>query len=778
MKKIFFITLVCFLAAVSALAEEPEKLLAALKRSEPDSNRINIQLALSHYYLFKPKEEQVDLNASLAFSTAAFELSKKLKLEEFSFRALKMKAALHMEIRNIQKAEELFSLVAAYYHKRDPLKEAALWIFYADMISSQDLPNQYIRYRAISKAYLIYRDQHKPLQATNMLYFLGAMQLHKNELNDAEKTLRIVISKYKSLKYAKIYEAQYVMTLVYYRKNEYKKSLISAIETLKNYENDPNKDPGSWFGYNANLGTIYALNGNFKEAININLKGIAQADAANEQGNYFVMVNRLVKSYVQTAEFEQADRLLQKAMKRFPSMSVQDEARLRSAALNLLVYRKDDRAVRAMIPEFKKTMQKHYDGLLGSAEFTAPGNYINLYEPLLKFHLDAKHWTELSEEMKLIRSLPDMNLAMPIKIKLNNINYKLDSVQGRATDALQRFQVMTEMKDSLTRLNNSELLDELEAKYRSVSKDKTIKTLSSEATLQQSRLANINLQRNITFAGVVVVIFIAIFIYIAFRNKQKNNEVLKLKQSEINAQNKILTGLIKEKEKLLEDKDILLIQQRGLVEEKEWLIKEVHHRVKNNLQIVMSLLYTQSAYLQSIDAVEAIRDVQHRVQAISIIHQKLYQKTGGSAVTISDYINEIVSYLSNSYNISARNIRFEQIIPAVNLDISQAVPMGLIINEAITNALKYAFGDKPGKIMIKGILNNDRSLLLSISDNGVGLPKNFDVQKTSSLGMEMMKALGKQLGGNFCMRSNGGVEISISFKIDRVKVANLENSLL
>jgi two-component sensor histidine kinase len=198
-----------------------------------------------------------------------------------------------------------------------------------------------------------------------------------------------------------------------------------------------------------------------------------------------------------------------------------------------------------------------------------------------------------------------------------------------------------------------------------------------------------------------------------------------------------------------------------LVNEKEWLLKEIHHRVKNNLQVVMSLLNSQSAYIDNDAALTAIHDSQHRVHAMSLIHQKLYNSENVSSIDMSFYTRELVSYLRDSFDTGHR-IRFELNIEPLKMDVSQAVPLGLILNEAITNSIKYAFPhEKSGVISVSLSDSSANHYLLSISDNGVGLPADF--RKTGSLGMSLMKGLSEDLDGNFSIESNNGTLIKISF---------------
>jgi two-component sensor histidine kinase len=210
----------------------------------------------------------------------------------------------------------------------------------------------------------------------------------------------------------------------------------------------------------------------------------------------------------------------------------------------------------------------------------------------------------------------------------------------------------------------------------------------------------------------------------------------------------------------------LATQLDALLGEKEWLMKEIHHRVKNNLQIVISLLSTQSNYIDNDIAYNAIRESQHRMQAISLIYQKLYQSENLARVDIRSYIAELVTYLRESFDTDLR-IRFELDIVPLDFEVTRAVPLGLILNEAITNAIKYAFPDqRTGKISICLKEDDDKTFLLRIHDDGVGSPVISDIQSRKSLGMSLMHGLSKQLSGNLSVKNEEGMTITVNFSQD------------
>jgi two-component sensor histidine kinase len=203
-----------------------------------------------------------------------------------------------------------------------------------------------------------------------------------------------------------------------------------------------------------------------------------------------------------------------------------------------------------------------------------------------------------------------------------------------------------------------------------------------------------------------------------------------------------------------------------LVKERDWLVKEIHHRVKNNFHIVNGLLATQIDYLRNEEAISAIGESQHRVQAMSLIHQKLYQSESISAINMSDYIRELVDYLGDSFNIS-KTIQFKLDIEPIELGLSRCIPLGLILNEAITNAIKYAFGwGQRGVISISLTHGSPGQLLLVVSDNGAGLPPGFDIDTQGSMGMTLMQGLSEDMDGNFSITDHNGTEIRIAFMYD------------
>ncbi|BAZ48781.1 signal transduction histidine kinase [Nostoc sp. NIES-4103] len=206
------------------------------------------------------------------------------------------------------------------------------------------------------------------------------------------------------------------------------------------------------------------------------------------------------------------------------------------------------------------------------------------------------------------------------------------------------------------------------------------------------------------------------------------------------------------------------INLRSALAEKEVLLKEIHHRVKNNLQIVSSLLQLQSQTLKDPEVIRVFRDSQNRIDSISLIHKNLYTSPNIGYLDVADYIENLATSLLISYQIVPGQIGLETNIDAVHLNVDQAIACGLIINELISNALKHAFPQQQtGQIMIS-LRNIDNSIEMIIQDDGVGLPDDLDWSNTDSLGLSLVYDLvTEQLEGSITVESNQGTVFKIQF---------------
>jgi two-component sensor histidine kinase/CheY-like chemotaxis protein len=201
---------------------------------------------------------------------------------------------------------------------------------------------------------------------------------------------------------------------------------------------------------------------------------------------------------------------------------------------------------------------------------------------------------------------------------------------------------------------------------------------------------------------------------------------------------------------------------RASLREKEILLQEVHHRVKNNLQVIASLLRLQASTIADPALRELFRDSQNRVYAMALVHEQLYQAPDLARVDFAAYLRELATSVQRSYTAQSAPVGLAfDTDTMVALDIDTAIPLGLILTELVSNSLKYAFrDDQPGTITI-GLSADLATLVLTIRDDGVGLPESFDLQTVGSLGLQLVCDLTEQLGGTVTINRRGGTAFQI-----------------
>jgi len=265
-------------------------------------------------------------------------------------------------------------------------------------------------------------------------------------------------------------------------------------------------------------------------------------------------------------------------------------------------------------------------------------------------------------------------------------------------------------------------------------------------------------ERNTKYAVMGILFFVSLFtigIYYNLKRNQKQKRTIEQQKAIVESQNE---------------------QIQNSLNEKETLLREIHHRVKNNLQIISSLLNIQSQNIKDENVLSSIQEGQSRVQAMSLIHQNLYQSEHINNVDIESYLKELVVYLSTMFKRDSKLISVDIETSGLYFDIDTAIPLGLIVNELVSNAYKYAFEEqKEGRIQIIIKALNDIDYQIEVNDNGKGLPSDFDTNTIKSLGIKLVTILSRQLRGNLKSNSDSGItSFKVMFKDMKLYQASLD----
>lgn len=254
-----------------------------------------------------------------------------------------------------------------------------------------------------------------------------------------------------------------------------------------------------------------------------------------------------------------------------------------------------------------------------------------------------------------------------------------------------------------------------------------------EEALFKEQLQRQRLFRNASLGGLGAGILIIGLLWRGFRQKQESNKQLAAQKQTI---------------------------ERTL-EERETLLKEIHHRVKNNLQVISSLLSLQSRSIEDPIVLGAIEEGKNRVKAMALIHQNLYQDENLIGVHLPDYIEKLTNNLVHSYRVDQKQIQIVQEVAPISMDADTLIPLALILNELISNSLKYAFQEQDSGQIDVHIAQMEEGLKVTVSDNGQGLPPNFQPEKSNSLGFKLIRSFANKMKAQLDVLSQGGTQVSL-----------------
>lgn len=708
--------------------------------------RVRLMLAIGEHYVFKFGPDTPEFQKALPLLNDAIRICREYHSERWLDQCFVLQGKYRFKGGDFQGGKSaIMQVINKYHHEKNYAGEARYWGTLAGNTPENDSTYEDIRHGyEMSVHYYFLANDLK--EAAYSLRYLGVINGNHNRTDSSEQQLLRVVTILKSIG-EPISPTTYNILGDFYRfTGQYDKALYYILESIKVTSDAQTQEKG--YSHHI-LGTVYEKLKDYPNSLKHYQLALSYLDHRNVHLKGLVS-NNMANVMAAGGDPQKALTFLNDYVKTHPSLSLNDKQQI--AATYGFIY--------SLLGDYGKAEKYYLEMLnLNNAVIEENGRIVNLTNATLSsgaaYFLIGKFYTERGNysagNQYLNKSLQNVQyFEADQELETYELLFKTDSALGNYLSAIKNMERHRILYDSINSVQKNRQVNELSMKYQTEQRLKDIALLRSKETENLAALQRANSIRNIIIGSALLMLLLAIVAYAAYRNKQRSNRVLQAQREEIDLQNKVLQSLLSQKDQFLK--------------EKEWLLKEIHHRVKNNLQIIMSLLNSQSAHLRNTDAIEAITTSGNRVRSIALIHQKLYGGESLSSINMPEYVADLVRYMMDGFDTRERGITFIQKIEHINIDVAQAVPVGLILNEAITNAIKYAFGDKGGEITIAFHSSAD-GVTLSITDDGKGLPANFDIRQSNSLGMEMMQGLAKQLRGKFTISSDRGTVVVVQFKL-------------
>ncbi|NUY81496.1 tetratricopeptide repeat protein [Flavobacterium sp. MAH-1] len=562
----------------------------------------------------------------------------------------------------------------------------------------------------------------------------GDMSQVVGKAGEALNYLKLAAAAYKKAKYDRLHEVYDLLGRVYATLGDYKEAIKYGWLAVKTAEKLGDDSLLMCTIYNR-LGSSYVQLQQFDEGLKHYKKALAYAERYHDMDGMITMVFNIAEVLLAQGKEKEALTFTKTMLAKYPGFAKTEGTLWDSLLLHLYAVNGHMKMAQKHALQIERTL---------SSEPTDYNSYSNTVNTLLKYYDYIKDYKKAQLWVAKLDSVSKRTDSGINRDKIEFWKFKLDSINGNYKEALASFQRLKKITDKVLTEAKSRQINQLGVLYETEKKSKDILVLKRQALIQQSNLEREKLIRNIILGGLVLLTIIAFLLYKGYRLKQRSNAMLKTQQAEIHDKNASLEHLL---------------------QEKEWLLREIHHRVKNNLHMVTGLLESQTEFIKGKEAKKAISDSQHRIQAMSLIHQKLYQTENLSMTDMPSYIADLVDYLQQSYEENS-GVRFILDIEKVDFPLSHTIPLGLILNEAITNSFKYAFRDRQDKfIRIHLKKEADGRFLLEIIDNGIGLPEGFEYENASSLGTRLIYGLSQDIHADIAMYSDKGTHIDIRFTL-------------
>lgn len=500
------------------------------------------------------------------------------------------------------------------------------------------------------------------------------------------------------------------LSIIYKNKGLYENSLEHAFDALAKLEGQkPDRALASCYN---TIGSVYSNTGDYQKALTFYRKSLNIRNQIKYVKGVGQAYNNIGETFLYLHQYDSALQNLYKAMEVKLNNGESAPTVLNNIGEVLFKLNRSSEAEQY----FLKSMALHEKAGDQIGQIISLNNLVKVKLNKLDVR-KAEQYLDASERLTLtVGSIEYLKQNLELKVRLSE-------TKKDYPNAFKYSQRLIIVKDSLLNKEKAEGLLNMQIRYETEQKEQQIALLEKEKELQITKLkANSTWIQGLLISAILLVIVILLILN-QYRLSQRNK-------------NKV-----------------------------EFLLKELNHRVKNNLQILSSLLSLQSQQLTDENALSAVKSSEGRVNAMALIHKKLYTDNQNQQVNIREYISELVQYLTQSYGYFNKEFNFILNAENIQLDIDKAIPLGLIINELVSNAFKYAYVNQSKPILKLNLRTerNKNAIIVEVIDNGGGMTENFDSSKT--FGIKMVKTLVKELKAKLDVSSDPGTHITLTIPV-------------
>jgi two-component system, sensor histidine kinase PdtaS len=606
------------------------------------------------------------------------------------------------------------------------------------------------RVTRLEKALQLYTLQNDLPHRVNTLMDIGYLSFSVMRLAQAKTAFYDALRLEDSTGWRYTHYSTDLLAFTAHNEGQYSDMLRNALRSVKS--SAVTSDSLCWGTFYMRMASVYDASSLFMEdRFQWNYKAVRRFLRSGGDILLYLYMIPVVEALVQKKQVKEANDLIEMAHQQYPPAN----------PIDLLYY--------------YIALSAYYDGIHDLASFekyaliafdqeklvaaNAPFVQGTTYRALAKVYYEEGKFKAAEQLLRAYLTTNDPIQIPQARLDALTTLIKIDSIFGNQAAAAQDYSVFVALDTKVFDAVQSRQVELLKVQYETSEKEKDIELLHSQDRLKDAQLKQAAFVRKVSFGGILLLLAVAGLFFNRYRLKKRSNLQLQQQKEEIDNKNVLLESLVVEKD--------------GLLDTKEWLLRELHHRVKNNLQVMMSLQELQARNLTTEEALTAVTDSSNRLYALSLIHQKLYRPDGSGEIDLGQYIAELLRHLGDAFA-PERPVRLDiDLSPGIELDVAQAIPLGLILNEAVTNAFKYAFigvsaedsgpAAKSPHIQVNLSWKGSDRIQLIVKDNGRGYYPAPNESKRRSMGFSLMEALAEQLDGEFSVVNAGGLAIIMTF---------------